>query len=75
MSLRLIGIVLVSVIGFAQAPAPASDPGDLWRMIRAALTTPDGDKLFRQIKDAQIPPEHQRSAVMWFLNHRRMNSS
>jgi hypothetical protein len=58
MSLKLIGIVLVSVIGFAQAPTP--NAGGLWRMIRSALTTPDGDKFFQQIKDGQIPPEHQR---------------
>jgi hypothetical protein len=60
MGLKLIGIVLVSAIGFAQAPAPASDPGDLWRMIRSALMSLEGDKWFQQIKDAQIPPEHQR---------------
>ncbi|HEX4135610.1 MAG TPA: hypothetical protein VHY84_13430 [Bryobacteraceae bacterium] len=60
MSLKLIGIVLVSVIGFAQAPPPAPDPGNLWRMIRSALITPTGDRYFQQIKDAQIPPEHRR---------------
>jgi len=60
MSLKLIGIVLVSVIGFAQASTPASDPGDLWQKIRNALMTPEGDKFFQQIKDAQIPPEHER---------------
>ena len=60
MSLKLIGIVLVSVIGFAQAPASAPDPGDLWRTIRSALTTPEGNIFFQQIKDCQIPPEHQR---------------
>jgi hypothetical protein len=60
MSLKLIGIVLLSVVGLAQAPAPASDPGDLWRTIRGALTAPEGDKFFQQIKGCEIPPEHQR---------------
>jgi hypothetical protein len=60
MSLKLIGIVLVSAIGFAQAPTPAPDPGDLWRKIRSALMAPEGDKFFQQIKDAEIPPERQR---------------
>ena len=58
MSLKLIGIVLMSVIGFAQAPTP--DPGDIWRMIRGALMAEEGDRYFQQIKDAQIPPGHQR---------------
>ena len=60
MSLKLIGIVLLSVIGFAQNPAPAPDPGDLWRQIRSALMAPDGDKFFQQIRDCWIPPAHQR---------------
>jgi hypothetical protein len=55
MNLKLIGIVIMSAIGFAQAPTP--DPGDLWRRIRSALMTPEGDKYFQQIKDAAIPPE------------------
>jgi hypothetical protein len=55
MSLKLIGIVLVSVLGFAQAPSSAPDPGDLWRKIRSALIAPDGDKFFQQIKDAVTP--------------------
>ncbi len=49
MSPKLIGIVFVSVIGFAQAPAPATDPGDLWRKIRSALITTEGDNFFQQI--------------------------
>jgi hypothetical protein len=53
MNLKLIGIVLMSAVGFAQAPMP--DPGDLWRKIRSALMAPDGDKWFQQIKDAAIP--------------------
>jgi hypothetical protein len=55
MNLKLIGIVLMSTIGFAQAPTP--DPVDIWRKIRSALITPEGDKYFRQIKDAVIPPD------------------
>ena len=58
MFLRLIGIVLVSVIGFAQAPA--LDTLGLWRMIRNSLVAPDGNDYFRQIKDSQIPPTHRR---------------
>ena len=50
----------MSVIGFAQAPTPAPGPGDLWRMIGSALTTPEGDNFFQRIKDCRIPPEHQR---------------
>jgi hypothetical protein len=60
MSLRLIGIVLISVIGFAQTPTPRVVPGEIWRMIRNALTIPEGDRYFQQIKGAQIPPAHQR---------------
>lgn len=52
---KLIGIVLVSVLGFAQAPQPAPAPGDLWRKIRSALMAPEGDKFFQQIKDAVTP--------------------
>jgi hypothetical protein len=56
MSLKLIGIVLVvSVLGFAQAPRSAPDPVDLWRKIRSALMAPEGDKFFQQIKDG-VPP-------------------
>ena len=55
MTPKLIGIVLMSAIGFAQAPTP--DPGDLWRKIRSAMMSPDGDKWFQQIKDSVIPPE------------------
>jgi hypothetical protein len=58
MRLTLIGIVFVSVIGSAQPPTPAPDPVDLWRKIRSALMTPEGDNFFQQIKDSQIPPEY-----------------
>jgi len=60
MSLKLIGIVLASIIGFAQPAVPAHEPGDLWRMIRGALITAEGDRYFQQIKDAQIPPGPER---------------
>jgi hypothetical protein len=60
MSLRLIGIVLISVIGFAQTPAPRRGTGEIWRMIRNTLTTTEGDRYFQQIKGSQIPPAHQR---------------
>jgi hypothetical protein len=60
MTLRLIGIVLISVIGFAQTPAPRHGRGELWRMIRNTLTTIEGDRYFQQIKGSQVPPAHQR---------------
>jgi hypothetical protein len=52
MSLRLIGIVLISVLGFAQVPTAAPDAGDPWRKIKSALMAPDGDKFFQQIFSA-----------------------
>jgi hypothetical protein len=42
---------------WAQAPAPADRATDLWRRVRAALTSGDGDAYFKQIKHAMIPPE------------------
>jgi hypothetical protein len=61
MSLRLIGIVLASVIGFAQAPAP--DPAGFWRTIRSALMAPDGDTFFQQIKNGRIPQRFSGAVV------------
>ncbi|HXJ44736.1 MAG TPA: hypothetical protein VNH18_35950 [Bryobacteraceae bacterium] len=59
MRLKLIGIVLASVFGFAQTPAPV-DPSDLWLIIRNVLTTAEADRYFEQVKDCQIPPTHVR---------------
>ncbi len=51
--LKLIGIVLVAAIGFAQT---AHDTGELWRNIRNVLTGADGDRYFQQeIAGTELP--------------------
>src|ERR1700677_116848 len=51
--LKLVGIMLVATIGFAQQ-APATS--ELWRNIRNVLTGADGDRYFKQqFEGAELP--------------------
>jgi hypothetical protein len=40
-----------------RAQAPKDRAIDIWRNVRAALTSGDGDTFFKQINHAMIPPE------------------
>jgi hypothetical protein len=51
--------------GDAAAFAAANPDIALWRQIRGALTAPDGDMYFTQIKDAAVPPEGQAGFTMF----------
>ena len=51
--LKLVGIVLVATIGFAQQAPHAVE---LWRNIRNILTGADGDRYFKQqVEGAELP--------------------
>ncbi len=51
--LKLVGIVLVAMIGFSQQ---APDTGELWRNIRNVLTGTDGDRYFKQqLEGVELP--------------------
>jgi hypothetical protein len=51
--------------GDAAAFAAANPDIALWRQIRMALTAPDGDNYFGQIKDAAVPPAGQAGFTMF----------
>jgi len=51
--------------GDAAAFAAANPDKALWRQIRTALTAPDGDMYFMQIKDAEVPPAGQAGFTMF----------
>ncbi|MDP9055576.1 MAG: hypothetical protein M3N93_14945 [Acidobacteriota bacterium] len=51
--------------GDAVAFAAANPDKGLWRQIRTALTAPDGDMYFMQIKDAAVPPANQAGFTMF----------
>jgi hypothetical protein len=54
--LKLVGAVLVAVIGFAQ---PARDITEVWRNIRSVLIGADGDQYFkRQLEEVELPRFH-----------------
>jgi hypothetical protein len=60
--IALIGLISMGALRTGiRAQAPTDRPIDLWRMIRAVLTTEKADTYFKQIKDAEIPP-------MWSAN-------
>jgi hypothetical protein len=51
--LKLVGIVLVATLGFAQQ---SPHTGELWRNIRNVLTGADGDGYFKeQLEGAELP--------------------
>jgi hypothetical protein len=51
--------------GDAAAFSKAHPDIALWRQIRTALTAPDGDTYFMQIKDAEVPPAGQADFTMF----------
>lgn len=51
--------------GDAAAFAAANPDIALWRQIKMALTAPDGDTYFMQIKDAAVPPAGQSGFTMF----------
>lgn len=59
MTTKLAIIALLSASSFAQRPTAAPDTRALWRQIRNALVSDEG-QYFPQIKDSEIPPEHWR---------------